>query len=95
MVKHQLVTAEAVSCHLEGIAELQHGSTSADKLAAAGQAALDDSKELAAGFEDVSLLGILHGLPALLPDQTIHGVTQLLLLSVHIHPATRTSFFLS
>ena len=72
---------------LEGIAELQHGSASADKLAAAGEAALDDCKELAARFEDVGLLGILHGLPGLLLHQAVHGLPQLLLLSIHIHSA--------
>ncbi|KAA6426239.1 MAG: hypothetical protein FRX49_03352 [Trebouxia sp. A1-2] len=40
--------------HLEGVAELQHSSTSADKLAAARQAAFDDSEELAAGLQDVA-----------------------------------------
>lgn len=72
---------------LECIAKLQHGSASADKLAAAGEAALDDCKELAAGLEDIGLLGILHGLPALLLHQALHGLPQLLLLSVHIHAA--------
>ena len=72
---------------LEGIAELQHGSAGANKLAAAGEAALDDCKELAAGLEDVGLLGILHGLPCLLLHQAVHGLPQLLLLSIHIHSA--------
>ncbi len=60
--------------HLEGVAELQHSSTGADKLAAARQAAFDDSKQLTAGLEDVGLLGVLHGLPRLLFDQHIHGL---------------------
>ena len=72
---------------LEGIAEEQHGSAGADKLAAAGEAALDDCKELAAGLEDIGLLGVFHGLPALLPHQTLHCLPQLLLLSIHIHTA--------
>jgi len=71
--------------YLEGVAELQHSSAGADKFAAACQAAFDDSKELAAGLEDVGLLGILHGLPRLLPYQHVHGLPQLLLLSIHIH----------
>lgn len=74
--------------HLERGAELQHGSACADKLAAASETALDDRKELAAGLEDVGLLSVLHGLPALLPHQPLHCLPQLLLLSVHIHSAT-------
>lgn len=72
---------------LECVAELQHGSAGADKLAAAGEAAFDDCKELAAGLEDIGLLGVLHGLPALLLHQAVHGFPQLLLLSIHIHTA--------
>ena len=71
--------------NLEGIAELQHSSTGADKFAAACQAAFDDSQQLAAGLEDIGLLGILHRLPRLLPHQHVHGLPQLLLLSIHIH----------
>ena len=77
--------------NLECIAEVQHGSASADKLAAAGEGALDDGKELAAGLEHIGLLGILHGLPALLLHQAVHSLPQLLLLCVHIHPATCTT----
>ena len=74
--------------HLEGIAEVQHGGAGADKLAAAVEAALDDSKELAAGLQDIGLLGILHGLPALLLHQSLHSLPELLLFSVHIHTAS-------
>ena len=34
-----------MTAYLEGVAELQHGGTGADKLAAAREAALDDSKQ--------------------------------------------------
>lgn len=76
-----------VCTYLEGVAQLQHCTPGADKLAAARQAALDDGKQLAAGLEYVCLLGILHRLPGLLPDQSLHCVTQLLLLSINVHTA--------
>ena len=74
LVRHSSMRPLGPAQHLEGIAELQHGSAGADKLAAARQAAFDDSKQLAAGLEDVGLLGILHGLPALLPHQHVHSL---------------------
>ena len=89
-VKHASVIPDSgILADLEGIAQLQHGSTSADKLAASRQAALDDSKQLAAGLEHIGLLSILHRLPSLLSDQSLHCVTQLLFFRIHIYTAKR------
>lgn len=73
MYAYDRLQTDVTRCYLEGIAELQHSSASADKLAAAGEAPLDDCKQLAAGPQHIGLLGILHRLPSLLSHKRLHG----------------------
>ena len=74
---------------LEGAHEAQHGLAAADEAGAALQRLLDDAEQLAGRAQHVRLHGVLHRLPALLPDQGLERVSQPLLLRINVHPAKK------